>query len=157
MYCLSWGKQNYFFYFHFYALFGMSLKGVVESSLLSKEKPLTPNINKVIRVEFLEGELKIRNSAKNRCPDSGSFFSKTGEIKLVQTFLLQNYRSICAGVRFGKNRFAGCQENKLLRSAQPIFSQIWPNAVCVGSLRTKKTCIWSYKASARYIQVQYKV
>ena len=36
-----------FFYFKCYALFGMLLKGAVESSLLSEDEPLTPNIDQV--------------------------------------------------------------------------------------------------------------
>ena len=46
-YILSvWGGQNYFFsVFIFYARFGMLLKGMGESFLLSEDEPLTPNID----------------------------------------------------------------------------------------------------------------
>ena len=43
---------------------GMLLRGVVECSLLPKNGPLTPNIGKMVGVEFLEGELKTQKSAK---------------------------------------------------------------------------------------------
>ena len=46
--CLSWTDN--FLYFHFYVLNGMSLKGMVESSLLSKDEALAPNIYKVVGV-----------------------------------------------------------------------------------------------------------
>ena len=46
-----WGEQNYLFsIFIFYALFDMLLKGMVKSSLPSKDEPLTPNIVKVMGV-----------------------------------------------------------------------------------------------------------
>merc|ERR1711966_504211 len=46
-YCLF--GVNYFFpYFHFYALFGMLSKGIGERFLLSKDEPLTPNIDGVV-------------------------------------------------------------------------------------------------------------
>ena len=49
VYILSvWGEQNYFFCFHFYALVGMLLKDMDESFLLSKDEPLTPNIDGVM-------------------------------------------------------------------------------------------------------------
>ena len=38
----------YFFYFHFYACFGMLSTGMGESFLLSEDEPLTPNIDGVI-------------------------------------------------------------------------------------------------------------
>ena len=37
-----------------------------ESFLLSKDEPLTPNIDGVVAFEFLEGGPKTRKSAKNR-------------------------------------------------------------------------------------------
>ena len=45
-YCL-FGVKN-FFYFHFYALFGVLLKGMGERFLLSKDEPLTPDIDGVM-------------------------------------------------------------------------------------------------------------
>ena len=39
------GSTNFFFYFHFYAYFGMLLKGMGESLILSEDEPLTPNID----------------------------------------------------------------------------------------------------------------
>ena len=42
-----WG-QEFFFYFHFYALFGMLLKGIGERFLLFKDEPLTPDIDGVM-------------------------------------------------------------------------------------------------------------
>ena len=42
----------------------MLLKGLVNSSLLSKDEPLTPNFDKVMGVIFLEGGLKIRTIGK---------------------------------------------------------------------------------------------
>ena len=50
-YMLSvWGYLIFFFYFHFYACFGMLLKDLGESFLLSEDKPLTltPNIDGVM-------------------------------------------------------------------------------------------------------------
>ena len=41
-------QQNYFFYFRFYACFGVLLKGMVESCLLSEDEPLTLNIDRVV-------------------------------------------------------------------------------------------------------------
>ena len=41
-----WGGLT-FFYFHFYALFGVLLKSMGESFLLSDDEPLTPNIDGV--------------------------------------------------------------------------------------------------------------
>ena len=43
--CLPWTN---IFIFAFYVLIGMLLKGMVESSLLSKYEPLTPNIDRVV-------------------------------------------------------------------------------------------------------------
>ena len=43
-----WGGLNYFFCFHFYARFGTLLKGMGKSFLLSKDEPLTPNIDGVM-------------------------------------------------------------------------------------------------------------
>ena len=37
------------FYFHFYAWYGMLLKGMGESFLLSEDEPLTPNIIKPLK------------------------------------------------------------------------------------------------------------
>ena len=36
------GSKIFFLYFHVYVSIGVSLKGMVESSLLSKDEPLTP-------------------------------------------------------------------------------------------------------------------
>ena len=44
--CLPWTN----IFFHFYALIGMLLKCMIEISLLSKDKPLTPNFDKVMPV-----------------------------------------------------------------------------------------------------------
>ena len=41
-----WGQE--FFYFHFYALFGMLSKGMGGRFLLSKDEPLTPDIDGVM-------------------------------------------------------------------------------------------------------------
>ena len=44
-----WGQEIYFFsIFFFYALFGMLLKGMGERFLLSKDEPLTPDIDGVM-------------------------------------------------------------------------------------------------------------
>ena len=46
-----WGEQNIiFFNINFYVSIGMLLKGMVESSLLFEDEPLTPNIDKVMPV-----------------------------------------------------------------------------------------------------------
>ena len=42
------GSTNIFFFFQFYACFGILSKGMVESFLLSKDEPLTPNIDGVM-------------------------------------------------------------------------------------------------------------
>ena len=42
------GSTNIFFYFQFYAQFGISLRGVGKSFLLSKDELLTPNIDGVM-------------------------------------------------------------------------------------------------------------
>ena len=42
------GSTNIFFYFHFYARFGMLSKGMGESFILSEDEPLTPNIDGVM-------------------------------------------------------------------------------------------------------------
>ena len=47
IYCL-FGVKN--FLFSFYALFGILLKGMVETSLLSKGEPLTLSIDKIMGV-----------------------------------------------------------------------------------------------------------
>ena len=39
--------SRFFFLFSFYALFGMLLKGMGERFLLSKDEPLTPDIDEV--------------------------------------------------------------------------------------------------------------
>ena len=44
--CLPW--TNIFLCFHFYVLFGVLLEGMVDSSLLSKDELLTPNIDGVM-------------------------------------------------------------------------------------------------------------
>ena len=49
MYCL-FALNNIFPIFIFYAWFGMLLKGMVQSSLLSKDEPLISNIDKVMAV-----------------------------------------------------------------------------------------------------------
>ena len=41
--CLPW--TNIFYFFHFYVLTVVLLKGMGESFLLSKDEPLTPNID----------------------------------------------------------------------------------------------------------------
>ena len=48
LYCLFGVKKYIFFYFRFSALFGMSLKGMGGRFLLSKDEPLTPDINGVM-------------------------------------------------------------------------------------------------------------
>ena len=53
----------------YYALFGMLLKCMVESSLLFEDETLTPNIAKIMGFECLEGGLKIRKSAKIGLPN----------------------------------------------------------------------------------------
>ena len=58
-------QQNYFFIFYFSALFGMLLKGMGESFLLSEDKPLTPDIDGVMALWILEGGPKTRISAEN--------------------------------------------------------------------------------------------
>ena len=93
---------------------------MVESSLLSQYELVTSNIDNVMGVWIFRRRAQNTKFGKNWMPRFWFIFSKSGKIKLVQTFLLKNYGNICAGVRFGKNRFTGCQENKLLRSAQPI-------------------------------------
>ena len=45
---LPW--TNIFLYSHFYVLIDVLLEGMVESSLLSKDEPLPPNIDKVTGV-----------------------------------------------------------------------------------------------------------
>ena len=52
----------------------MSLKGVVESSLLFKDEPLILNIGKVRWFDFLEGGLKIEKLATIGRLDSGFCF-----------------------------------------------------------------------------------
>ena len=48
-YCLFGVKKYIFFLFSFFrALFGMLLKGMGERFLLSKDEPLTPNIDGVM-------------------------------------------------------------------------------------------------------------
>ena len=42
------GSTNIFFYFHFYAWFGMLLKGVGKNFILSEDEPLTSNIDGVM-------------------------------------------------------------------------------------------------------------
>ena len=60
-----WGEQNYFFSFYFCAWFGMLLKGVCESFLLSKDEPLTPNIDGVMALWFFRrGAQKAENRQK---------------------------------------------------------------------------------------------
>ena len=58
---------------------------MVESSLLSKDEPLTSNIDTQLwGSAFLEGGLKIRKSAKFGLLDSGFYFvveNKKGEIR----------------------------------------------------------------------------
>ena len=49
-YCL-FGTNNIIFHcFRFNVLFDMLRKGMVESSILSKDEPLTPNIDKLMAV-----------------------------------------------------------------------------------------------------------
>ena len=48
MYCLFGVKKYIFFYFIFHALFGMLLKGMGERFLLSKDEPITPDIDGVM-------------------------------------------------------------------------------------------------------------
>ena len=45
-----WGQVIFFGFFIFPVSRGVQLKGVAESSLLSKDEPLTPNIDKVMAV-----------------------------------------------------------------------------------------------------------
>ena len=58
-YCLFGVKKHIFFYFHFYAWFGMILKGMCERFLLSKDEPLTPDIDLVMAL------WSFRNRAQN--------------------------------------------------------------------------------------------
>ena len=51
-YCLFGVNKIVFYYFHFNILFGMLLKGIVESSILSKDEPLTPNVHEVMTFHF---------------------------------------------------------------------------------------------------------
>ena len=48
LYVLSVWGENFVFYFHVYASFGMLTAGMVESSLLSKDELLTPSIDGVM-------------------------------------------------------------------------------------------------------------
>ena len=58
------------------SLFDMLLKGMIESSLLSKDELLTSHIDKVMGFQSLEGGLKIRKLAKYGFLDSGFYFLK---------------------------------------------------------------------------------
>ena len=72
----------------------MSMKGVVESSQLSKDESLTPSI--LWEFDFFEGGLKIRKSAKFGFLDS-VFLSKREGGNPFQRILL---RSLQAGDHF---------------------------------------------------------
>ena len=63
-----------FLFFYFYASSGVSLKGMIENSLLLKDEPISPNIDKVMRFKFLEGWLKIQKLANIGLLDSGFYF-----------------------------------------------------------------------------------
>ena len=84
-------------------LVSMSLKGVLESSLLlvSKDKPLTPNIDKVIGVRIFKR--RAQNTKKQSRLDISILVfmcsrKRERERKPVQIFLTQNYGSVHAGV-----------------------------------------------------------
>ena len=66
---------------------------MVESALLSKDEPLTPNVDKVMGFEFLEGGLKIQKPAKIGLLDS--FFSARERENPFKPFS-HNYGSVCA-------------------------------------------------------------
>ena len=53
----------FFFLFHFYAWFGMVFKGMGESFLLSKDEPLTPNIDGVMALWIFR---RRAQTSKNR-------------------------------------------------------------------------------------------
>ena len=64
----------FFYIFLFCVLIGVVWKGVGKNTLLSNDDPLTPNINKVMGFEFLEGGLKMQKMAKIGLLDLGSHF-----------------------------------------------------------------------------------
>ena len=68
--------EHFFLFSYFMSLFDMLLKGMIESSLLSKDELLTSHIDKVMGFQSLEGGLKIRKSAKYGFLDSGFYFLK---------------------------------------------------------------------------------
>ena len=75
-----WGQEIYFFpIFIFYACFGMLLKAMGESFLLSEDKPLTPNIDGDMALWFFRRRAqntKIgRKPAKNGLLDPSFYFS----------------------------------------------------------------------------------
>ena len=66
----------------------MLSKGMVESFLLSKDEPLTSNIDKVMGFEVLEGGLKIRKLANIGFLGSAFIFKlKTRKGKSIQICL----------------------------------------------------------------------
>ena len=77
-YCPFGVNKIIFFLFSFYARFGMLLKGVGEAFLLSKDEPLTPNIDGVLALWIFRRRAKNtkidQKSAKIRPLDSGFYF-----------------------------------------------------------------------------------
>ena len=79
---------------------------MVESSLLSKDEPLTPNIDKVMGVSKFTRRAQNTTSAKIGLLDLGFyFFLGPGESKSVQTFFSEVQKRPRWGKRAGTNRF----------------------------------------------------
>ena len=129
-------QQNYFFLFSFFAWFGMSLKCMGESFLLSKDEPLTPGIDGGTALWI------FRNTAQNTKIDQTS--ANIGPLK--SNFYLVSPPPpcpLCTGGNFprttepsalGKKlRYTG-EHDKGVNLIPPIWYrpfpiQIWPNAL----------------------------
>ena len=88
---------------------------MIESSLLSKNEPLTLNIDKVMGVEVLERGLKIQKLAKIGLLDSGFIFVWVHERGNPFKHFPQNYESVRARKKVHYKSI-----HKMLKSAQPI-------------------------------------
>ena len=80
MYCLFGVNKNIFFYFHFYAWFGVSLKSMGESFLLSQDEPLTPNKDGVMTLWIF----------RRRAQHTETGVSLTSRLCMVFIFFLKN-------------------------------------------------------------------
>ena len=119
------------------------------------DEPLTPNIDKVMAVWiFRKKALKTKIGNLDFLILIYIYFSahtRGNLLKFLQGTVSERSRPL---ENLVKNGPSVAEKINHPTWYSPFPSQIWPNALYVGSLRTKKTYIWPYEAPMSYIKVQ---